>query len=107
VAGQLAACHSSPEYDRTKWANEWTVQCELLRDIFPFRPFIVDGSWLTPQVLHVAKTIYEGQEFGRMSELAQVLHKAGCAEKELLHHCLWSGDHTRGCWALDAVLGKQ
>jgi hypothetical protein len=31
---------------------------------------------------------------------------AGCDDESLLAHCRSSDRHFRGCWAIDALLGK-
>ena len=89
--------------------NEESDQCVLLRDIFgnPFRPIILDPSWLTPTVKALAQSIYDDRDFDQMPILADSLEKAGCDNQEILGHCRGMGPHVRGCWALDAVLGKE
>jgi hypothetical protein len=42
---------------------------------------------------------------GRRGEDA--LEEAGCAVKEVLEHCRNGGEHVRGCWVVDKVLGKE
>ena len=39
--------------------------------------------------------------------LADALEKAGCTDTCLLEHLRAPGPHVRGCFALDAVLGKE
>jgi hypothetical protein len=41
-----------------------------------------------------------------MGVLADALLDAGCADEELLAYCRGGGEHVRGCWAVDALLGK-
>jgi hypothetical protein len=81
----------------------------LLRDIFgnPFRRVAVDPAWLTPGVVELARTIYEGRAFERMPELADALEEAGCHDSAILGHCRVPGEHVRGCWVVDALLGKK
>jgi hypothetical protein len=88
---------------------EKQAQTALVRDIFgnPFRPVAVDPSWLTPGVVELARTIYEGRAFDRMPELANALEEAGCANADILAHCREPGEHVRGCWVLDLLLGKE
>jgi hypothetical protein len=80
----------------------------LLRDIVgnPFRP-VATGPWLTSVVVELARTIYAERNFDRMPELADVLEKAGCANADVLTHCHHSGEHVRGCWVIDLLLGKE
>jgi hypothetical protein len=85
---------------------------ELLRDIFrhPSRPILVPHSWLSWEggiVTQLAQSIYEERAFDRMPILADALEEAGCTNGRLLHHCREDSEHFRGCWALDAILGKE
>ena len=34
------------------------------------------------------------------------LEDAGCAEQAVLEHCRKGGEHVRGCWVVDLLLGK-
>jgi hypothetical protein len=87
-------------------------QCELLRDLFGgpgCRP-AADPAGLSQnpgEVRRLAEAIYDGRDFGRLPVLADALEAAGCADRPLLAHCRSGGEHARGCWALDAVLGKE
>jgi hypothetical protein len=80
----------------------------LLRDIFgnPFRPVSVDQSWLTPAVVRLAQSIYEGHDFDRLPILADALEEAGCTDAEVLGHCRQPGTHARGCWVIDGLLQR-
>jgi hypothetical protein len=84
----------------------------LIRDVFgnPFRRPVVAPEWLAAgdrAVLRLAQGIYEDRAFDRMPILADALEDAGCTDAELLAHCRAGGEHVRGCFAVDAVLGKQ
>jgi hypothetical protein len=110
TAGRLAACPPDQEYDPTLWAAETPMQCDLLRDVFgplPFRPVPIASSWRTSEVLGLARAIYDERSFDRMLELGQALYRAGCNDRDLLQHCLWSGGHARGCWVIDLLLEKD
>jgi hypothetical protein len=88
---------------------ELLAQAVLVRDIFgpiPFRSWALDSSWLTPTVVELAQVIYDGKCFDRMPILADVLEKAGCNNEATLRHLRERGPHVRGCWAVDAVVGK-
>ena len=89
--------------------DESAAQCRLLRDIFgsPFRPTTGDPAWLTPAVVSLAQTIYDERAFVRTPELADALERAGCDNADVLNHCRNGGEHVRGCWAVDLVLGKS
>jgi hypothetical protein len=41
-----------------------------------------------------------------MPILANMLEEAGCTNADILNHCRDSGQHVRGCWAVDLILGK-
>jgi hypothetical protein len=90
-------------------AVETAKQVSLLRDIFgnPFRPVTVDRVWRAPTVILIAQAIYDERAFDRMPILGDALEDAGCTSADLLNHCRESGEHTRGCWAVDLLLGKQ
>jgi|SRR5579883_147568 len=80
----------------------------FLRDIFgnPFRPVSVNLSWLTSEVRLLAEGIYQDRAFDRMPILADALQDAGCDNEDILTHCRQSGEHVRGCWVVDLLLGK-
>ena len=43
----------------------------------------------------------------RMAELADTLETAGYVNQAILNHCRQPGEHVRGCWVLELVLGKE
>jgi hypothetical protein len=61
---------------------------------------------LTPSVVALAAAVYQERSFDRLAELALALEKAGCTDRGVLAHLRSLGPHARGCYALDAVLGK-
>jgi hypothetical protein len=81
----------------------------LLRDVFrnPFRPVALDPTWLVPCVVKLARTIYDERATDRMAELADALEEVGCHHADILGHCRHQGPHVRGCWVVDAILGKS
>jgi hypothetical protein len=86
-----------------------TPQLERLRCVFgdPFHTMRHDLSCSPPDVITLAQAIYDQHAFGRLPELAEALENAGCGDAELLAHLRSAGPHCRGCWGLDAVLGKS
>jgi hypothetical protein len=90
-------------------AFEQDFQHRLLRDIFgnPFRPVTILPEWRTSTVLTLATGIYDERAFDRMPILADALGDAGCDNEEILQHCRRPGPHTRGCFAVDLILGKE
>ena len=89
-------------------AQETSAQVALLRCIFRshFRPVAMDTAWLTTTVKHLGTAIYTDRTFDRLPSLAVALEDAGCTNADILNHCRQPGEHVRGCWALDLVLGK-
>jgi hypothetical protein len=90
--------------------KESAGQAALLRDIFgplPFRPVTLDPSWLTPTVTALAQGIYQDRTFNDLPILADALEEADCTSHDLLPHLRGPGEHVRGCWALDLLLGKS
>ena len=85
------------------------TDADAVRDVFgnPFRPVAFDPAWRTPRVLALAQAVYEERAFDRLPILADALEEAGCDNAALLAHCREPGLHARGCWAVDAVLGKK
>jgi hypothetical protein len=85
------------------------VQANLLRDILgnPFRPSARHSAWLTPAVVDLASFIYDQRTFDRLPDLATLLEDAGCRDPGVLGHLRGPGPHTRGCWLLDFLLGKE
>jgi hypothetical protein len=82
---------------------------EPIRDLFgnPFRPVTVDPAWLTRNVIAIAEGIYEDRAFDGMPILADDLEESGCDDAEILDHCRSPAEHVRGCWVIDAILGKE
>jgi hypothetical protein len=100
---------------RDWWAArrlEQAAQAELLKDVFgnPFRPVSVSPSWLTwngGTVAKLAAAIYDERRFADLPVLADALEDAGCADAAILGHCRGPGEHVRGCWVVDLLLGRQ
>jgi hypothetical protein len=98
---------------RTAWQNGRELaslpQPALLRDIFgnPFRPVTFNPAWRTSNVIALAQAIYDDRAFDRLPILADALEDAGCDSADVLNHCRPPGEHVRGCWVVDLVLGKE
>jgi hypothetical protein len=115
--GRSAALNSMAEASRAMSVSdtnhcaesELEAQGAILHCIFgnPFVFITVNSLWITPAVLSLATTIYGERDFKRMLELADALKQAGCPSAEILEHCRNDGDHVRGCWVIDLVLGKR
>lgn len=93
---------------KARFAEERKTQAAYLRDIIgnPLRPVSLDRAWLTPSVTTVAQYVYEERAFDQLPILADALEEAGCTDQDTLTHLRGPGPHTRGCWPLDAILGK-
>ena len=90
---------------------ECAAHCAMLRDVFgnPFRPVAIEHVWLAwndGTIPKIAQAIYDDRAFDRLPVLAEALEEAGCHDPDILAHCRQPGEHVRGCWALDAILGK-
>lgn len=91
---------------------EARVQALLLRDIIGnlFRSVVLDTAWLRwndGTVPKIAQAIYDDRDFSVMPILADALEDAGCDNEDILDHCRQPGEHARGCWAVDLLLGKK
>jgi hypothetical protein len=124
LADQLALRRARDEAAR-RWgsiAAAPTVipQADLLRDIFgnPFHPSppvppAVLG-WHDGTVRRLAQAAYDERQLpagtldaGRLGVLADAMLDAGCEDEELVRHCREPGPHVRGCWAVDAIIGRE
>lgn len=103
--GESAGCTACPLEEK--------AQATLLRDIFgnPFRPPpALDSSWLSWSdgiLPKLAQAIYDDRAFDCLPILADALEEAGCNNADMLNHCRQRGEHVRGCWIIDLLLGKS
>jgi hypothetical protein len=72
----------------------------------PFRSVAFSPEWRTDTAVALAQQMYESRDFNAMPILADALQDAGCDSEDILSHCRDEGLHVRGCWVIDAVLGK-
>jgi hypothetical protein len=86
------------------WPGRWLIECVFGN---PFRPVKFNQSWLTSNVVGVAQRIYDERQFQDMHILGDALEDAGCGKASILEHCRSGGEHVRGCWVVDLILGKQ
>ena len=89
--------------------QERPLTCDLIRCVFgpPSRPNSINQAWCTSDVLLLARSIDDRPSFEVMGMLAHVLIAAGFDDDRVLSHCRTQANHVRGCWVVDAVLGKQ
>jgi hypothetical protein len=99
---------NSLTYTGPVYAAESAAHCDIIRDVFgnPFRPVSFSPEWRAGTAVALARQMYESRDFGAMPILADALQDAGCDEPAILDHCRRPGEHVRGCWVLDLVLGK-
>jgi hypothetical protein len=91
---------------------ERELQTLILRDVVvnPFRPVTLNPSWLIwddGTIPKLAQAIYDERAFDRLPILADALEEAGCHDADILQHCRQPGEHVRGCWVVDLILGKE
>jgi hypothetical protein len=95
------------------------ILCDLLREIFdnPFRPVTISPtyrSWNDATVVRLAQATYDNRilpagtlDNARLAVLADALEEAGCSDEHILTHLRSGGEHYRGCFVVDALLGKN
>jgi hypothetical protein len=85
------------------------TRSHFLRDIFgnPFRPSPAASSWLTPKMTPIVLSIYDDRIFDSLPILGNGLEELGVSDQAILNHCRQPGEHVRGCWVLDLLLGKE
>jgi hypothetical protein len=96
----------------TRQLRDRVVGMCILRDVSgrPFRPVILSLpvlTWNDGAVRKMAQVIYDQRRFSDLPLLADALEEAGCTNGDMLHHCRSGGEHVRGCWVLDLLLGQQ
>jgi hypothetical protein len=67
----------------------------------------INSAWLSSSVVSLAQAIYDDRTFDRLPILADALEDAGCTNQDILNHCRQPGEHCRGCWVVDLLLGKE
>jgi hypothetical protein len=108
-ATELAA--DSEDSEEAAEQQERAAHVALLHDIFDdtFRLPAFDPIRLASHnsVQELASLIYEERLFEHMPLLGDALEAAGCADEDVLSHCRSEAEHARGCWVVDAILGKS
>lgn len=115
-AAEVARHAADPEWDAREamravaWkggATRYTLSNHLRDIIHPFRTTTIEPQWLTATVRGLVEYARDARDFSAMPILADALQDAGCEDEDVLTHCRAEAVHTRGCWVLDALLGKQ
>ena len=123
VAGAIEAALEAAKQDGANRAGgyvgagivgnvERRCQAALLRDVFgplAFRRVALDPSWLAwndGSVRKMSQAVHDDRAFDRLLLLADALEDSGCTDAGVLSHCRNGGEHVRGCWVVDLLLGK-
>jgi hypothetical protein len=114
------ACAVGHQGHHTTWEKtrkvEAAAQADLLRDILgnPFRPLTIAPACRTHAVVALAQAAYDDRNLpygtlkaDHLAALTDALEESRCHDAFLLGHLRGSGQHWRGCFALDLVLGKN
>jgi hypothetical protein len=94
-------------------AEDGRMLLEVVRDVAgnPFRPAALEPAWLDGNgglARAIAAGIAEEERFDEVSVLGDALEDAGCRDEAVLAHARRRpGRHYRGCWLVDAVLGRS
>jgi hypothetical protein len=122
VRADLADCLRSVRLaaDRQGCLGETDLAlCRILRDVVgnPFRspaPPPTRPWWKGDRVALLARASYDScrspagtLDAALFANLADMLGRAGCTDPVLLNHCRRPGEHVRGCWVLDLILGTS
>ncbi|HEY1191931.1 MAG TPA: hypothetical protein VGE74_30150, partial [Gemmata sp.] len=109
AASRAWALERGESFDGEHQRQRQAVHAGWLRDIFgnPFRPITLSPAWRTDTARALARQMYESRDFSALPILADALQDAGCDAAEVLGHCREPGEHARGCWAVDLVLGQE
>ncbi len=108
VARSAAEAHAK----KVPWWEARKPQAALVHDLFdgvlwPIKP---DPSWLSwndSVVVKIARTSYDERRFSDLPLLGDALEDAGCTNPDIIGHCRGGGEHVRGCWVVDLLLGRR
>lgn len=117
------AYYQCDDYDTLTGNREWEAerrqQVILLRDVFgnPFRSVSINPpslAWNDRTIPRIAEAVYSDRQLpagtldnARLAILADALEEAGCTNADILNHCRQPGEHVRGCWVIDLILGRE
>lgn len=100
--------------NQKEWPRGWLVR-EMIGNVI--QTVSISTAWLSwndAAVVRLAQTIYDNRilptgtfDNTRLLILADALEEAGCTGEQILTHLRDGGEHYRGCWVIDLLLGKQ
>jgi hypothetical protein len=109
-------------HDPSCWQTDTVdpaFQATVVRDLFGnlFHPVTIDPAWLNWKegtILRLAETVAENRDLpegtldpDRLAILADALEDAGCTDAAIFEHLRGPQVHVRGCFILDAILGRE
>jgi hypothetical protein len=109
---ELVAWKAEADARTAAVVQEWRAQYLLWCDVFdaPRSPLKIDPAWRVWKdgtLRRLARSIYERRDFDHLPVLADALEDAGCSDAGMLLHCRSGGEHARGCWVVDRILGVE
>jgi hypothetical protein len=72
----------------------------------PYSEIHIERNWLDEDMVHTAFTMFNSGDFTGMSELGEQLENRGCADTDILLHCM-AERHFRGCWLIDEITAMR
>ncbi len=114
---RIALAYSRDSYPEDE--PERAAQASLVRELVgnPFRRVVVNWAalnWRDRTIPDLAQVIYDRRALpngildeGGLAMLADNLEESGCTDADVMTHLREPGRHVRGCWVLDAILGRE
>jgi hypothetical protein len=111
IAGTMPNVFEEQEKFEHHTKAELSYQVHFVRDVLgnPFRATVFAPEWRHYQggiVEQIARQIDEERAYRELPILGDALEEAGCDNDAILTHCRVPGEHVRGCWVVDRVLGR-
>jgi hypothetical protein len=85
----------------------------ILNRLEPSCHLTLAPAWRTAAVASLATASYNERDLpsghldlARLAVLADAFEEVGCTDQQVLEHLRGPGRHVRGCFAVDAVLGR-
>jgi hypothetical protein len=70
-------------------------------------PVPINSTWLTSNVVALARAIRDEGAFDRLPMLGDALEDAGCNNVDILNHCRECRDQVNGSWLVTLLLSKS